>query len=149
LTISISSVSLKKIICALSCALILASCSSDDARINNPNLRPISFSISLNTNLPEYSILQFPGNAVSVENAGIRGIVVINTGAGILAWEASDPNHLPNDCSAMTLDGVEVTCPCEDNTYNLYNGQDKTQSLPYTLLPYRVAQEGNLIIVSN
>ena len=139
----------KKIIYVLSCALILVSCSSDDARINNPNLTPIAFNISLNTNFPEYSNLQFPGNAVYVANVGIKGIFVINTGTGILAWEASDPNHVPNDCSTMILSGVEVTCPCEDNTYNLYTGQDKAQSLPYTLLPYRVAQEGNLIIVSN
>ena len=146
---SFSSVNLKKNSFILVLALIISSCSSDDARINNPNLRPISFSVSLNTNLPEYSTLQFPGNAAFVDNVGIQGIFVINTGTGILAWEAADPNHVPNTCSEMTLNGVEATCSCEDNTYNLYTGQDKAQSLPYTLLPYRVAQEGSLIIISN
>lgn len=129
--------------------MVAVSCSSDDSRINNPNLRPISFSVSLNTNLPEYSSLQFPGNAVFVANVGIQGVFVINTGTGILAWEAADPNHVPNECSTMILNGVEATCSCEDNTYNLYTGQDKAQMLPYTLLPYRIAQEGSLIIVSN
>ena len=146
---SFSSVNLKKNSFILGLALIISSCSSDDARINNPNLRPIAFSVSLNTNLPEYSTLQFPGNAAFVDNVGIQGIFVINTGTGILAWEAADPNHVPNTCSEMTLNGVEATCSCEDNTYNLYTGQDKAQSLPYTLLPYRVAQEGSLIIISN
>ena len=140
---------LKKIILLASFFLIASACSSDDARVNNPNLNTISFSINLNTNLPEYSVLQFPGNAVAISSAGIRGIFVINTGAGILAWEATDPNHVPNDCSTMTLDGIEVTCSCEDNTYNLYTGQDKAQALPYTLLPYRVSQSGNIITVSN
>lgn len=146
---SLSSVYLKKIGCILGLALVLISCSSDDARINNPNLTPIAFNVSLNTNLPEYSNLQFPGNAVYVANVGIQGIFVINTGTGIRAWEAADPNHVPNQCSAMVLNGVEVTCSCEDNTYNLYTGQDKAQNLPYTLLPYRVPQEGSLISISN
>ncbi len=133
-----------------SCILfVLNSCSSDDARINNPNLRTFAFTITIDTNLPNYRILQLPGNAKYVPNVGIRGIFVINTGTGILAWEATDPNHVPNECSTMVLNGVEATCPCEENTYNLYTGQDAGQSLPYTLLPYRVAQEGNLIIVSN
>lgn len=133
---------------AVFCTLTF-SCSSDDNRINNPNVNPISFTISLSTNLPRYSQLQFPGNAIYVANAGIRGIFVINTGSSIRAWEATDPNHVPNDCSAMTLNGVEATCSCEDNSYTLYTGQDLNQELPYTLIEYRVSQNGNNIIISN
>ena len=140
---------LKKTMLLLGFFTIAIACSSDDARINNPYLRPISFSIDINTNLPEYNILLLPGNAVKVSNAGIKGILVVNTGTGIFAWEASDPNHVPNECSSMTLNGIEATCSCENNTYNLYTGQDKAQSLPYTLLPYRVSQNENIITVSN
>ena len=130
-------------------AICLTGCSADDNRINNPNINPISFSVNLNTNLPQYSQLQFPGNAIYVSGVGIRGIFVINTGAGIRAWEATDPNHVPSSCSTMTLNGVEVSCPCEENTYTLYTGQDTEQELAYTLIEYRVSQSGNNINVSN
>ena len=140
---------IQKLTLTLAFSVVLFSCSSDDTRINNPNINPISFSINLNTNLPQYSQLNFPGNTVSVANAGIRGIFVINTGAGIRAWEASDPNHVPNACSSMSLNGVEATCSCEGNTYTLYTGQDTAQELPYTLIEYRVSQSGNNITVSN
>ncbi|MEC7783532.1 MAG: hypothetical protein VYB38_08995 [Bacteroidota bacterium] len=139
----------KLLLCFLAFGVVLQSCSSDDNRINNPNVNPISFSVNLNTNLPEYSQLQFPGNSVYVSGVGIRGIFVINTGAGIRAWEATDPNHVPNSCSTMTLNGTEATCPCEENTYTLFTGQDTAQELPYTLIEYRVAENGNLINVSN
>ena len=138
----------RRLLIAVLCVLAF-SCSSDDNRINNPNINPISFSISLSTNLPEYSQLQFPGNAIYVANAGIRGIFVINTGSSIRAWEATDPNHVPNSCSTMNLDGVEANCSCEGNTYTLYTCQDTSQELSYTLIEYQVSQSGNTIIVSN
>ena len=138
----------RRLLIAVLCVLAF-SCSSDDNRINNPNINPISFSIILSTNLPEYSQLQFPGNAIYVANAGIRGIFVINTGSSIRAWEATDPNHVPNSCSTMNLDGVEANCSCEGNTYTLYTGQDTSQELSYTLIEYQVSQSGNTIIVSN
>lgn len=149
MTISSSIKILKRALLLVAFCTLVFSCSSDDNRINNPNITPFSFSIGLNTNFVEYSQLQFPGNAIYVPNAGIRGIFVINTGSSIRAWEATDPNHVPNDCSAMMLNGVEATCSCEDNRYTLYTGQDLNQELPYTLIEYRVSQNGNDIIVSN
>ena len=148
MTISSSIKIFKRGLIAVFCTLAF-SCSSDDNRINNPNINPLSFSIDLNTNFPEYSKLQFPGNAIYVPNAGVRGIFVINTGSSIRAWEATDPNHVPNSCSTMNLDGVEANCSCEGNTYTLYTGQDTSQELSYTLIEYQVSQSGNTIIVSN
>tara|TARA_R110002020_G_scaffold109722_2_gene253797 strand:+ start:862 stop:1287 length:426 start_codon:yes stop_codon:yes gene_type:complete len=128
----------------------LTSCSTDDnGRNRNPYLPDIGFSISLNTNLPQYSNLQFPGNAIYVANAGSRGIFVVNTGTGIRSWEASDPNHTPSSCSTMELNGIEVTCPCEDTVYNLYTGLAKNDDQQYPLLEYRSTQTGNEILVSN
>lgn len=130
-------------------AICLFSCSSDDARIGNPFLPAIGFSASINTNLPQYSNLQFPGNAVYVNSVGVRGAFVVNTGSGILAWEASDPNHAPSNCSTMELNGIEVTCPCEDHTYNLYTGLVVEEDLQYPLLAYRTSVSGNIITISN
>lgn len=131
-------------------AFLLLNCSPDDnLRERNPFILDISFSINLNTNLPQYSSLQFPGNAIYVPNAGNRGVFVINTGSGIRAWEATDPNHTPSDCSTMQLNGVEVTCPCEQTTYNLYTGLARDEVKQYPLLEYRASQTGSDIFISN
>ncbi|HEA28813.1 MAG TPA: hypothetical protein ENH91_02255, partial [Leeuwenhoekiella sp.] len=95
---------MRKIILLLVTVISLSACSKDDNITNrNPNLINIDFSITLNTNLPQYSQLQFAGNARYVANAGNRGVFVINTGTGIRAWEAADPNHPIKDCSTMQL----------------------------------------------
>ncbi|MFC4635284.1 hypothetical protein ACFO3O_15345 [Dokdonia ponticola] len=129
--------------------LLLFGCSSDDnRRSNNPFIVDIGFSIQLgNINALD---LQIPSNPVYVPNGGVRGIFVINTGSGLRAWEASDPNHSPNECSTMVINGIEVTCQCEDaHTYNLFTGQAAGEVLDYAMVPYRVEQNGDVIIVSN
>ncbi len=129
--------------------VLLMGCSKDDLGARNPNLVAVNFAVTFNTNLPQYSTLQFPGNAIYEPNAGLRGVFVINTGTGIRAWEAADPNHPPSNCSTMQLNGVEATCDCEGNIYNLYTGLAKGQKLPYPLLEYRASVSGNVITVSN
>ena len=139
----------KIIIILLTATLVLSCTNGDDLGKRNPYLVTIDFAVTLNTNLPQYSNLQFPGNAIYEPNAGNKGIFVINTGTGVRAWDASDPNHTPSSCSLMQLNGVEVTCGCEGNIYNLYTGLAKGQQLQYPLLEYRATISGNVITVSN
>ncbi len=129
--------------------LLLVGCSSDDnRRSSNPFIVDIGFSIQLG-NIAALD-LQIPNNAVYVPNGGVRGIFVINNGSSLLAWEASDPNHSPNECSTMILNGLEVVCQCDDaHTYNLFTGQASGENLDFTMVPYRVEQNGDVIIVSN
>lgn len=141
---------MRKIIFPFLTVLLLSACSSDDrVRLQNPYILNLDFTIQLNMNLPQYSVLKFPGNAVYVPNAGNKGIFVINTGTGIRSWEATDPNHEPRDCSLMELKGVEVTCPCEETTYNLYTGLARGEDKEYPLLEYRTSANGNMITVTN
>lgn len=141
---------MRKITLLVFTAICLAACSRDDNAANrNPNLANIDFTVTLNTNLPQYSQLQFPGNARYVANAGNRGVFVINTGTGFRAWEAADPNHPLQECSTMQLNGVEVTCPCEETVYNLYTGLAKAEDKQYTLLEYRTSSSGNIITITN
>ncbi len=128
--------------------LIITSCSStDDDNQRNPNLLDINFSTQLGP--IQVLDLEIPSNPIYVPNGGIRGFFVINTGSGIIAWEASDPNHAPNNCSQMMIDGINVICSCEDYSYNLFTGQSNVEVLQYTLLPYRVSVSGNTITVFN
>jgi len=128
---------------------VLFSCNSDDdARDRNPNLLDINFSITL-SNIESLD-LQIPGNAVFAPNGGLRGVFVVNTGSGIFAWEAADPNSPLSDCSRMDLDGIEVISNCvQGRRYNLFTGQAVEQVLEFPLLSYRVSQSGDLVVVSN
>jgi len=133
---------------------IVLSCSSDTSN-RNPYLQEVRFRFEINLNLPLYNELQFTGNAVFVDNNGVgtRGAFVINTGSGFMAWEASCPNHVPNECSTMTIDGQNAVCSCEGYTYSLFTGQQLDRpndgNRYHDLLFYRATQSGNVVVISN
>ncbi|MAU15222.1 MAG: hypothetical protein CMH46_06735 [Muricauda sp.] len=134
--------------------ILILSCSSDRNN-GNPYLQEVAFRFELNLNLPLYNNLNNIGNPIYVGNDGVgtRGAFVINAGSSFMAWEASCPNHAPNDCSTMTIDGQNVVCSCEGYTYNLFTGQllDRPDdgNRYYDLLFYSATQNGNTVIISN
>lgn len=132
--------------------LALLSCENDDNRLNrNPFLLDTAFSFDVN--LATNSNLSFTGNSQYFSNAGIGGIIVFNSGIGYIAWEASCPNHVPNNCSTMTINGVAAECSCEDYRYTLGTGEllnppgDGSQIYP--MLNYRATENNGIITVSN
>ncbi|SNY94650.1 hypothetical protein [Flagellimonas pacifica] len=140
-----------------SCILLffLISCNSDGTN-RNPYLQEVSFRFDLNLNLPSYNKLSTIGNPVYIPNNGVgtRGAYVMKTGFDtFFAFEASCPNHTPNNCSTMSLDGQNVVCSCEDFTYNLFTGEQLNRpddgKRYYDLLFYRTTQRGNIITISN
>lgn len=140
---------MKYIIISIFCLTALTNCADDDAiRNRNPFILDTNFSVQLGPT--DTSDLQFPTNAVFVPNAGFNGVYVINNGTGFFAWEATDPNHIPENCSTLSRNGTEVTCQCEDeNSYNLLTGQSVGQVLDYPLLQYRVTSNNGTIVISN
>ena len=138
----------------LSLALML-SCSSDRGT-RNPFLQEVGFRFDINLNLPLYSPLTNTGNAVYVGSLGVgtKGAFVINTGFNVFrAFEASCPNHAPNSCSTMVLDGQIAKCSCEDYEYSLFTGQQLNRpddgKRYYDMLEYRATQSGSSVIISN
>lgn len=134
---------------------LLLSCSSDSTN-RNPYLQEVSFRFELNLNLPLYSNLKTIGNPVYVPNAGVgtRGAFVIKSSLdSYYAFEASCPNHAPNDCSTMTIDGQNVVCSCEGYTYSLFTGQQLERpndgNRYHDLLYYSATQSGNVVVISN
>ena len=115
-------------------------CDKENFSNNNPYLPSYSFSLNINLSLPQYSNLQFPSNAVYINNgsAGIRGIFVFNTGSGYVAFDAACPNQALSSCSTMTLSGINVVCPCDDAIYSLFTGQAPGKEYP--MKQYRVEQ---------
>lgn len=136
--------------------MLLISCENDETS-RNPFLPDVSFRFDLNLNLPLYTNLNSIGNPIYVGNTGvgIRGAFVMRTGADnqFVAWEANCPNHAPNACSTMILDGQNVRCSCDDFEYNLFFGQllnpPEDGSRFFNLKPYRAVLAGNSVIISN
>jgi nitrite reductase/ring-hydroxylating ferredoxin subunit len=135
--------------------LLITACSHDGTN-RNPYLQEISFRFEANLNLPSYSPLTNTGSAVLIPSAtaGTKGVFVINAGFDqFRAFEASCPNHAPNDCSTMVLNGQIATCSCEDNEYSLFTGQllnsPEDGNRYYDMLEYRTSFGGNVVVISN
>ncbi|MDC6365428.1 MULTISPECIES: hypothetical protein [Flavobacteriaceae] len=135
----------------------LISCNSDSTN-RNPYLQEVSFRFDLNLNLPLYNGLNTIGNPVYVGNDGVgtRGAFVMRAGLSgtqFVAFEASCPNHTPNSCSTMTIEGQTVVCGCEGYTYSLFTGQQLDRpddgERYYDLLFYSATQSGDVVIISN
>ncbi len=140
--------------CMLLLLLFTLACSNDQGQ-RNPYLQEIGFRFEINLNLPLYSPLTNPGNAVYIgaQGIGIRGVYVMNTGFAYRVFEASCPNHSPNSCSTTSLSGQTAVCGCEDYEYSLFTGQ---QLAPpddggryFNMLEYRATQSGNVVVISN
>jgi hypothetical protein len=138
---------MKKLIILLS--ILIVSCNGDDNNVDTCNfLFDAGVNLTVNTNLPQFNQLQFPGNGVYVPNQGNNGIWLWRLNSSILyAWDAADPSHAPSSCSTLDETGIAdiVECGCDDgNQYSLATGQGfggNTQ--PCTLQIYRVDYIGN------
>lgn len=129
--------------------LFLFSCSKDSIKNKNPYIPEYSFSIDINTNLPSYSNLKYVSNPVLITQVGIgvKGIIVMKVSdTDYRAFEANCPNQYPNECSRMTIKGINAICPCDNLEYSLFTGIGEGS---YTMKPYRVQVNGTIIRVYN
>ena len=136
-------------------SILLLACSKESTN-RNPYLLDTGFVFDMNLNLPLYSPLKNIGNPIFVGNngVGIRGIFVIQSSINqYMAFEASCPNHAPNNCSTMTMKGQTATCECDGYEYSLFTGQllnpPKDGKRYYDLLYYQANLNGNVVIVRN
>ncbi|WP_290698775.1 hypothetical protein [Lacinutrix sp.] len=147
---------LKTTVLLLFIGLIFSSCSEndDDNQSNNPNIPNVAFNTGslINTNLPQYNQMQFPGNSITLNsNYGVKGVVLYFSGSTYSAFELSDPNHPISSCSNLTVSGPIATCACDDgNSYEIITGQRQEGTTgQFTMVPYRVEVSGNIIRVFN
>lgn len=131
----------------------LLSCGDDDQPQNdNPFLIEPLVNITLNLDLPQFNGLNFPGNSVVISQQGIRGIIVYNVDNTLYtAFDLTDPNHAPNECSTMAVEGIIATCGCDDgNSYDIVTGQHQQQDGDlFPLQQYRAIRTNNSIRISN
>lgn len=126
---------------------MLFGCTSNSINNNNPYLPNYTFTIDINMNLPSYSSLMYPSNAIYYPGQGVRGIIVFNTGSGYTAFDAACPNQALSSCSTMTIKGINSLCACDSAEYSLFTGQSAGKQYP--LKQYRVEVNGNVLRVYN
>lgn len=137
---------------SLSLGLVSAGCGDDDAPIReNPNLPNLNVNLTLDLSLPQYNPLNFPGNSLVTGLQGVRGIVIYNIDNNqYTAFEISDPNHPPSECSAAQIDGLTAICSCGDgNEYSIITGQVTAGEGQYALLAYRISRTGDQLVITN
>jgi hypothetical protein len=142
---------MKKLAILTFTALLLFSCNKNDDNNSNCNfLLDVGVNASLNLNLPLYGDLNFISNPIYVPGYGNGGLIVTNTGTGYVAFDAADPNHIPNSCSIISISGLEGTCGCEDaNKYSLFTGQPlENPELRCGLKSYRAQLSGDNLIIN-
>lgn len=135
--------------------LIFLSCSKESTN-RNPYLQDLGFRFDMNLNLPLYNPLRNIGNPIYVgaKGVGTRGMFVIKSSIDqYMAFEASCPNHAPNDCSTMTIKGQTAICECDGYEYSLFTGQilnpPKDGKRYYDMLYYQANFNGDVVSVSN
>lgn len=141
---------MKKILPLLIAIISILSCSDDDVRTKNRYLPTYAVNVEINLNLPLYSDLNYPGNAVLINSgsSGVNGIILFNAGGNFLAWEATCPNQIPTTCSMLQFEEPIATCPCDDVEYSLFTGQPNA-NLEFGLTQYRTEVNGNVIRIFN
>ncbi|MDC1313202.1 hypothetical protein N8X76_04260, partial [Flavobacteriaceae bacterium] len=103
---------MKNIYCGMLLFFTLLGCGNDEDSLRqfNPYLIDPQVNTSINLNLPQYNDLKFPGGSAIITSQGIRGIVVYRLNEDLFtAYEITDPNHVPSNCSRMTINGIEAT----------------------------------------
>lgn len=136
----------------ISISLLACSGSDDNNNANNPYLNIPVVNLTLNLNLPEYTILKFPGNSATITNQGVKGIVIYSINdTQYSAFELSDPNHNPSSCSRMVIETPLATCECSDgNIYNIITGEHSSQdNTKYPMFRYNAVREGDVIRIYN
>ncbi len=134
--------------------LLVCSCSGDDDNRNNPFLPNVNFSFQINLNLPQYVNLRVPGGVFvdRTDGRGIKGVIVYNQNDDqFFAYELSDPNISPSDCSALIVEGTRASSDCgNENIYEIASfGQQIKGEGGNPLLGYRITKDGNSLSISN
>ncbi|PXY45460.1 Rieske (2Fe-2S) protein [Flavobacterium hydrophilum] len=125
---------------------VLFSCSDNDINNKNPYIPNYTVNFSIDMNLPAYSNLKYVSNGVIISGYGAKGVIIFNAGSGYNAFDAACPNQALTSCTAMTIDGINAVCSCDDAQYSLFTGQGGKE---YPLKQYRVEVSGTVIHVYN
>jgi nitrite reductase/ring-hydroxylating ferredoxin subunit len=135
-----------KKICLLLILIVVASCSDNDTSNKNPYIPNFNVNFTIDMNLPAYSNLKYVSNGILLSPYGAKGVIIFNAGNTYNAFDAACPNQEFNSCSAMTINGINAVCSCDNTEYSLFSGLGEKK---YPLKQYRVQVSGSVIHVYN
>lgn len=126
----------------------IISCGSTDD--NNQFLSNVPVNFTINLNLAEGIDLQVPGGSKVFANEGIRGVVVFRQNIDLfVAFDLACPHIELQDCSTMTVGSLFMTCPCDDQRFQLTNGAPENGSINESARFYNVTKNGSILRVSS
>ncbi|WP_163408818.1 Rieske (2Fe-2S) protein [Flavobacterium ajazii] len=125
---------------------VLFSCSDNEINNKNPYIPNYTVNFTIDMNLPAYSNLKYVSNGVIISGYGAKGVIIFNAGNGYNAFDAACPNQALTSCTAMTIEGINAVCSCDDAEYSLFSGLGGKE---YPLKQYRVEVSGSVIHVYN
>ncbi|QNL51265.1 hypothetical protein H8S90_06735 [Olivibacter sp. SDN3] len=100
--------------------------------------------------LNEYHQLVAAGGYATSARGGVAGILVYNTGNGIVAFDRCSTVNPEKRC-AVEVDstGIIIVDPCSEAKFDIRNGMPSKAPAERPLKPYEVRWEGNIIRVLN
>jgi len=114
---------------------------------------PVNETLYLNT--PSAYDLQFVGGAAAYPNWGHRGVAIYRrTNFGDAndfgVYDLCCPNHVQSPCGTLQLiDNVTAKCPCDDQSFLLFDGSAMDGTTTWGLKPYQVGYDGVALYISN
>ena len=130
---------------------ILISCNDDDTTVNCiPN---VNVAAQYNLNLPSYAPLNYPNGYVVLPSDGTngdRGVIIVNTGNGFLAFDRNAPHICPANNTTLTVqDDIKIVCPADGAEWALRNGQPlNDQTNGRTPRRFYTTLEGSMLIIT-
>ncbi len=99
----------------------------------------------------EYPQLRVQGGYAVVDNGGVAGLIVLNTGNGYVAYDRCSTVEPHRGCAVeVEGSGLVAKDPCSGARYLLINGSP-AEIAECPLKPYRASLQsgGNAVVVSN
>lgn len=129
----------------LGLVFLFSGCTKEDTRL--PNVL-VDFRVFMND--PNYFALNGPGGFAFVDNQGVAGIVIYNTGFGFRAFDRCSTVN-PEERCAVELDetGLSLKDPCSGAIFDLATGIPTKAPAEQALKQYYVSAMGNVLRITN
>lgn len=126
----------------LLCCLHMACGKNDCAKVPSVNVME-------RISLVAYPELLIPGQSVVLQQGGVAGLIVYNTGNGYIAYDRMSTAEYKETCAVNVEQGSPIAKdPCSGATYILSNGSPAAVAT-CPLRAYRAVKSGETIVVSN
>ena len=108
--------------------------------------------ISINLNLPEYVNLNFDGRSISLDDAGVRGIILYRQNASTYLAYERNCSYQPNSACATVevhVSTLYMFCPCCSSNFDLGTGYPTAGPAWRPLNQYYTSLNGSTLTITD